>query len=918
MKKTIIFFLFFFSYGFTQAQDWYNMLQEADNYYEVVRRLEEYYKHRDKGQGSGYKQFKRWEYFMREKIDQHGRFINQEYYFEEVRKFKEKNAQQGNARVATHSWVELGPKTWNRTSSWNPGIGRITCIAIHPTNTNIIYIGAPLGGVWKTTNGGGTWTNNTDNLPNLGVFSLAIDPSNTNVVYMGGSAALRMYKSVDGGTTWNPSTTGLNGQVNRIIIHPTTTTIVLAATSQGIYRSTNSGGSWTQVRTGSWNDLEFKPGDPSTVYASGTGFARSSDNGVTWTAIGAANGIPNSGRSFISVTPANPNYVYMVQANGSEFGYLYRSIDSGNNFTIRVTGDAASGTNYFGYSPAGTGTGGQAGYDMAMCVSPTNADEVHIAGIICWKSTNGGTSFTATTEWSYPNARGYNHADVHALEYVGNTVYSGSDGGIFKAVGGVSPWTDLSPGLGIRQFYRIACSKTDANMVAGGAQDNGSSIKKSTGWIDWLGADGMETLIDYNNNNIIYGTSQYGSLYKSTNGGASRTDLTEPETDGAWVTPLAMDPVTSTTIYAAYNDLYRSTNGGTTWTKISNFTGTANCEALAIAPSNTSIIYVGKGGTLYKTINGGTDWTTINTPSTSTIGYITVHPTNPNVVAVTHATGSTLVYKSTNGGTTWTNYGTGLPNIGAKCAVFENNSSEGLYVGLNVGVYYRNNSLPGWVAYMNDLPNVDVRELEIFEAGSKLRAATYGRGLWETNLYNALPVEIVSLQIRPVNNSKHAAVEWTTSMESGNDYFEVQKSVNGRDFFPTGRVDSRGDGNQAGDYRWIDLAPFAGTTYYRLAQYDNDGTVHYTNMISYVHTATDIEVHVFPNPTQDAFNIIANLENAEESVMTITDMSGRVLISDTHFQLNVNYLIGENLLPGMYLMNISSGDKIKQVKLVKN
>ena len=267
------------------------------------------------------------------------------------------------------------------------------------------------------------------------------------------------------------------------------------ATGSGIFKSTDGGNTWVKKSTNSTEDIEFKPGNTNILYACGSNVYRSLNGGETWTQLGSTNGITNSARCMIGVSAADSNVVYIIQANGSEFGRMYKSIDGGDSFTVTITGSSANCTNFFGYSTNGCGTGGQATYDMAICVNPINANEVHIGGIICWKSTNGGTSFVAETAWSLPNTVGYNHADIHALDWVGATIYSGSDGGIYKSSDNGDNWTDLSNGLGTRQFYRIACSKTSKRIVTGGAQDNGSSVLRSTGWLDWLGADGMDGLV---------------------------------------------------------------------------------------------------------------------------------------------------------------------------------------------------------------------------------------------------------------------------------------------------------------------------------------------------------------------------------------------------------------------------------------
>ncbi len=679
------------------------------------------------GQGTGYKQFQRWLYERRFHTDENGFFISP---VTEWNNFLQSREQMPDAAEAAN-WIPLGPSGWNRTSSWNPGTGRLTHLAIHPSNEQIIYVSSPGGGIWKTTDGAATWTPLTDhNASWMNVYALTLDPANPNIVYAGMTGSAGIIKSIDAGANWIAVGAGPSGTVRKILIHPTSTNIVFAAATNGIWRSVNGGTSWTQVHTGSKEDIEFKPGDVNIMYASGNDVYRSVDNGLTWTQIGAAQGITNTGRTLISVSPADPNVVYAVQASGSLFGRMYRSSDSGLSFVTTVVGDPASGTNYFGYSSNGTGTTGQATYDMAMDVSPVNANDVYIAGIICWRSTNGGTSFIAQTEWSLPNSLGYNHADVHGLYWVNSTLYSLSDGGIYKSTDNGDNWADLSTGLGIRQFYRMANSQTNPNVITGGAQDNGSAARQSSGtWVDWLGADGMEGLVSPTNHLNIWGTSQNGNLYRSTNGGNSYSGLGRPSA-GNWVTPLCIHPTLENVLYGGWTGVYKSTNSGSNWTNIASGTITSLVTDLAVAPSNPNYIYASVGSTLYVTTNDGSSWTTRTAPASIT--DIAVDPLIPDKIWITCNSSSNRVLVSTDAGASFTNVSANLPAIVARTIVLDDDNPRTIYVGMNIGVYYKKESDPNWTSYSDNLPLVAINELEIQKASGKIRVATYGRGIWES------------------------------------------------------------------------------------------------------------------------------------------------------------------------------------------
>ncbi len=478
-----------------------------------------------------------------------------------------------------------------------------------------------------------------------------------------------------------------------------------------------------------------------------------------------------SGAKMMGVSPDDPNVIYILEELASRFGDLYKSTDSGTTFTkLNHTGK-----NYFGYSSTASDDRGQAPRDMDIAVKPTDVNEVHIAGILTWMSIDGGTTFNVTSQWTPGNAAaqniGYCHADVDILLFSGNNLYAGTDGGIFVANNTTtinnSYFTDLSEGLGIRQFYKIGVNQSITTMITGGSQDNGTSVydKATDIWKDWLGADGMESFIDKNNNAILYGTSQFGSLYKSVTAGNSFYGITKPNgKSGSWVTPFEQDPILANVIYVAYDNVYKSINGGGSWSAISQvFAG--NLNELKIAPSNNLIMYVSDGSTLYKTINGGaTNWTTLS-GTLGSINSIAIHPTNPNKVAIA-TTGSQKVYVSINGGTTWTSYLHNLPNFNALSLVWENNGKDGLYVGMDYGVYYIDNTTSTvWLPFTNNLANVAVNELEINATIGKIYAATYGRGVWESDLYDNIVLsvneeELADIKVYPNPAKNQLNVKW--------------------------------------------------------------------------------------------------------------------------------------------------------------
>jgi hypothetical protein len=272
--------------------------------------------------------------------------------------------------------------------------------------------------------------------------------------------------------------------------------------------------------------------------------------------------------------------------------------------------------------------------------------------------------------------------------------------------------------------------------VTGGSQDNGSSFfTEANGWIDWLGADGMEGFVDKDDSDIMYGMIQFGGMYRTDNGANTILNINGPGS-GNWVSPFEQDPAVTNTIYCGYDKVYKSENKGSSWNDISqNFGG--NLNHLKIAASNNQVMYAARGNTFFRTLDGGaTNWSSIPGPG-GTINSIAIHPTNPDLIAVS-STGTNKVSVSRDAGASWENYKFNLPNFSAIALVWDDNNKEGLYLGMDYGIYYIDNTFTEWQPYSNNLPNVIINELEINNTTNMLYAGSYGRGLWESPLVEDL------------------------------------------------------------------------------------------------------------------------------------------------------------------------------------
>ena len=768
------------------AQNWNDTETTEANYFKNIERFYEQWKGDPEEKGKGWKAFKRWEWHWKNRVVlPEGRFPLPTALEAEWARYQKTHALPENKVAA--NWNSLGPFT---SESGYGGIGRINCVAFLPGNPDVLWAGAPAGGLWKSVNGGQTWTTNTDQLSVLGVSAIAIDPTNTNVMYIAtgdGDAAdtysTGVLKSVDGGQSW--TSTALSFQVTQLmrirhlLIQPGTPNTLLAATTTGVFISKNAGASWTETVDGNFYDIKYKPDDPTVAYAATRDrIYKSTNAGTTWTLVKT---IPTSGRLALAVTPANPNFLYALSSinnpNDADAyaGYngLYVSTDAGINYTLQ-----SSSPNLLNGSASGSGKGGQGWYDLCLAIDPLNANIVYVGGVNTWKSTNGGLTWTLKTHWTNGGGGGVaiTHADKHCMAWQNNTtLFQGNDGGLYKTTNGGNTWTDLSNGLIISQMYTVGLSQSN-NSILCGLQDNGTKGLIGGVWDDVGGGDGMECFINPVTPTVMYRSTQRGSLSRSINGGANWSGITPSGESGkgAWITPFTIDPSTPTTIYCAYKSVYKSINQGTNWTKIgSNILSDTNAvfTLLAIAPSNSNTIYAAVSKDIYRTTDGGTVWSKVTGNlllSSTNITWIAVSPKDPNTVYVTlgnYASGR-KVFKSVTGGSTWANISGTLPNLPANTIVFQKDSKEALYVGMDVGVFYRDSAMTDWVPYNTGLPNVPVSDLEIRNSTGKLYAATYGRGLWAADVQTVTFAPTARFTATPSSGTAPLTVQFTDQSDN--------------------------------------------------------------------------------------------------------------------------------------------------------
>jgi photosystem II stability/assembly factor-like uncharacterized protein len=665
---------------------------------------------------------------------------------------------------------EVTPSSWTWRGPGSVG-GRIRAMLIHPTDPNRMWIGSAGGGIWKTTNGGGSWSPVDDFMPSLAVCALAFNPANPNIMYAGtgegtsNADAIRgvgLFKSIDGGTTWTHlASTGTSDFdfTMRLAVSSTGTTI-LAATGAGIMRSTDSGATWARAYTSTSRPMchvQFDPMNNARAIASGFNgqLLYSTNGGLNWqTPAGSLPGGGISARVESAYAPSDPSIVYaLAEGQGFPPTRFFKSTDHGQTFAqVAISGSPDI-------------SGGQGSYDLLVWVDPTNPNLVVAGGVDLFRSTNGGLNFTnITTVYSGGAVHPDQHLVVHDPRYNGTTnrrIYALHDGGISRQddISTAAPstgWMTLNNNLGITQFYAGAGNPA-TGMLIGGTQDLGtmrlvSSISTPNAWSGAIGGDGGYAAVDQTNGQYVYGEAQNLALRRSTNSGTSFSPFTTGITGAPeFIAPFILDPNNQNVLLYGSQALFRSVGArsGAAFTSIkaASSTPSVKISAIGVAPGNSNIIYVGYnhvGGGVHKTTNGtaaAPTWSQVGAGvlPTRRVTRFAIDPFNNDRAIVSfggflggHAQSFRSpdnLWMTTDGGTTWTNIHGNLPPAPIYTVVMDpGGDPQRLYVGTDAGVYASADSGATWTG-TNVGPSTSP-VVDLFFMNRDLVAVTHGRGIY--------------------------------------------------------------------------------------------------------------------------------------------------------------------------------------------
>lgn len=757
--------------------------EEHQTYEDYKKALDEYFNSMESVKGKGLKPIKRYQWLLEQRMDENGQIPNMYEVYKDYLKYQKDYAKKFEELQSTE-WKLIGPI--NRVPNNRAGLGRLNVIKVDPTNPNILWTGSATGGVWKSTDGGSTWrTFPFTEFASIGIGDLDIAPSDPNTVYAatgdrmaalgGGSTqyynfySVGIIKTTNGGNTWELTSpiTGLqqsnSAYISGILIHPNDEDIVYASvydnnTSSGndggLYYSSNGGNSWDKILDFSIWDIEFKPNNPNLIHqvevqARTTKIIRTIDvsNPQSPSTVNMYQ-VNSSLRTEITVSPDEPDYIMAIHsANNSGLLGIDKSVDGGESWT-RIQD---SSPNYLASQNGGNGTGGQGFYDLCIEMDPSNANLVYIGGINGYRSLNGGSSFSQCM-WAYQSIPGVSfvHPDIHGFGFgQDGRSYIVHDGGINYSTNDGQSWIDISDGISNTQYYRFGQSMTSDDVFIAGSQDNSTWVMEDGNWRIAFGGDGFHCLVDPNNDDVMYGSSNLststGWIWKSNdkfrNSGSiifgpstlQGQNNTASGEQPMWVAPFEIDPNNSNVLYAGHRNVWKTTNAGQSWSRSSDFNITV--RAIGVSPINSNYVWAAAGNRLYGSTDAGASWSLFYTAQGGNISSIqgSHDEASKCYISLVGFRSSDKVFEVNGAGNQTNITFSGLPNLGA-VSIVEYELTGDLFLGMDAGVYRLDAGDNSWKAYSNGLPQVIISELSIHPRIQKIRAATYGRGIWEVDI----------------------------------------------------------------------------------------------------------------------------------------------------------------------------------------
>jgi photosystem II stability/assembly factor-like uncharacterized protein len=687
--------------------------------------------------------------------------------------------------------------------------GRVVGFAVHPGDRRRYFVAVASGGVWKTDNAGTTWAPVFDNEGSYSIGCVALDPKNPSVVWVGTGENNSqrsvgygdgVYKSTDGGKSWTNVGLKESEHVGKILIDPRDSDTVYVAAQgplwgpggdRGLYKTTDGGKTWKKVLAISENtgvtDIVLDPRNPDVLIAASyqrrrhvwtlidggpeSALWRSTDAGKTWAKL--RSGLPTEelGRIGLAVAPSDPDTVYAIIESTDKKGGIFRSTDRGVTWEKRNPFDQ------------------QAQYYAHLVVDPANRDRIYVMNVLIQVSNDGGRTLRPLGERA-------KHVDNHEIwidPHDPGYYLVGCDGGVYESFDRGATWA-FKANLPVTQFYDVACDDAGPFYhVYGGTQDNftlgGPAHTRSASGVtngDWFvtqGGDGFHCRVDPRDPTTVYSEAQYGGLVRYDRKTGQRVGIKpqpgpdEPPLRWNWDSPLLVSPHAHTRLYFAANKVFRSDDRGDSWKPVSgdltrqvnrdqipvmgklwgpdavskhvstSFYG--NVVALAESPKQEGFLYAGTDdGLIQVTEDGGKTWRRIDrfpgVPERTYVSRIlpSLHDRNTVYAAFDNhknADFAPYLLKSTDAGKTWASVTGDLPPRGSVYALAEDHvDPKLLFAGTEFGLFVTLDGGKKWVRLKSGLPTIAVRDLAVQRQMNDLVVGTFGRGIYVLDDYSPL------------------------------------------------------------------------------------------------------------------------------------------------------------------------------------
>ncbi len=814
------------------------MYADNPNFFEIEQAFRAYYKDKEVKKNMHTRNYKFFRRLVKHRIQNDGSIAPKSHPNYQAA-LKKKQTRSSEATTVAGNWSLIGPIE-SKSAQGNPSSNQTCVYTIDQSlsNSNILYCGTQPGEVYKSTDGGDNWVNVSMDLVlpfGEAVTSVVVHPTNPNTVYF--SVQDMIYQTTNGGTTWSQiSSINTGGSIEKILIHPTQTNTMFVAGSGGLFRSNNGGANWTTVFSDFTFDIEVNTTSDNIIYALKRNdaqnlpeFLSSTDFGQNFTV--QTNGWYNStdsAREFeigrIAVSPANSNRVYALlygQAKDGDYGYIgvYRSNDGGSSWTLP---NGPSGGPYTASHPNlasldGLGeTPDNIVADASFCalaVDANDADKLLIGGLNLWRSDDGGATFEALGGYidgpfnDEVNTSGI-HVDQQEYKVFGNTTWLTTDGGIYKSTDffSTSNFEKKNKGVHSTDFWGFGSGWNQDILVAGVYHNGVMAYNESYGagiYLDLENGAGEPSTgyVNPGQNNLVYATDIGGVVIPDVIGPTTffsdefiPNESYNPIDEG--YSDFVFHPNCYSIAYAGFlNDLWKTTDKGQTFQKIQTF-GTVEenfITSIHISRKDPNMMYLmqrlqaSNKSKMWKSTDAGVNWSEITTIPSNLFGFtmLQVDPYDPTKIWLASSSlGSpSLVFKSEDSGTTWTNITS--PTIADEFAMtldYIPGTSGGIYLGTNLGIYYKNDNMANWLDFSDGLPEVAAtRKSRPFYRDNQLRLSSQ-KGMWQSELHERPDQPFAQIMVNDLDTCmttgatyrfvdysilKHDGASWEWSFEGG-------------------------------------------------------------------------------------------------------------------------------------------------------